>query len=282
MIRAVVNYIRYFLGKMNEDAVSAYAAQAAFFVILSFFPFAMLLMTLIQYLPVTEDMLITMAQDGIPGAINVYIVSLIHEIYRQPTAAIISVTIIAAIWSASKGFLAIIRGFNSVYGIHESRNYFMIRLIASGYTAVFAVVLVITLCVLVFGNKIFIAISERLPVLLDLAFLVISLRTAVGFLIMFLFFWMLYIWIPNRKVRRIWAEVPGALLTSIGWLGFSYLYSFYIDNFANFNTYGGLTAIVLLMLWLYACMYIMFLGGEINVAFQSGDVYHLLEEIKRD
>lgn len=280
VIIAVVNYIRYFLNKLKEDAVSAYAAQAAFFVILSFFPFAMLLMTLIQYLPVTEEMLIQMAEEGIPNTINVYVISLIHEIYIQPSTAIISATVIAAIWSASKGFLAIIRGFNSVYGIHESRNYFLIRLIASGYTAIFALVIVVALSVLVFGNKIFIGISDKIPVLSDLAFLIISLRTAVGFLIMFSFFWMLYIWIPNRRAH-IWSEIPGALLTSVGWLGFSYLYSFYIDNFANFDTYGSLTVIVLLMLWLYACMYIVFIGGEVNVVFQNGDIYQLFLEMKR-
>ena len=56
------------------------------------------------------------------------------------------------------------------------------------------------------------------------------------------------------------------MLSATGWLGFSYLYSFYIDRMANYSaTYGSLTAVVLCMIWLYACMYIMFIGAELNV-----------------
>ena len=48
-------------------------------------------------------------------------------------------------------------------------------------------------------------------------------------------------------------------------IGFSYLFSFYIDNFSNYSaTYGSLTAVVLCMLWFYSCMYIMFIGAELN------------------
>ena len=80
------------------------------------------------------------------------------------------------------------------------------------------------------------------------------------------FFWGLYLLIPNRKSDRAGAELPGAILSAAGWLGFSYLYSFYIDRMSNYSAmYGSLTAIVLCMIWLYACMYIMFIGAELNV-----------------
>ncbi len=263
-----IKEIKEFLDDMKEDAVSAYAAQAAFFTMMSAFPFIMLLLTLIQYLPVTEEVLILMAQRTIPTAFNGYVISLIEEIYAKPSVAIISVTFVAAVWAASKGFLAIIRGCNSVYDIKETRNYVELRFRASLYTIVFAVVLVVTLTVMVFGNTIAIAVGEQLPVLRELVLLVISLRTIVGFGIMFVFFLALYVAVPNRK-GKVTEEVPGAILTSVGWISFSYLFSFYIDNFANFDTYGSLTAIIFLMLWLYACMYMFFIGGEVNVWMQK-------------
>ena len=87
--------------------------------------------------------------------------------------------------------------------------------------------------------------------------------------ILILFFLVLYMFVPNRKSKILY-ELPGAIATSAGWIGFSYLYSFYIDHMSNFtNTYGSLTAVVLLMLWLYACMYMLLLGGELNVYLRS-------------
>lgn len=268
IVNEIVNQIEHFLNKMKEDAVSAYAAQVAFFIMMSAFPFIMLVLTLVQYLPVTEEMLVAMAQETIPDVLNGYVISLIEEIFAQPSVAIISVTFVAAIWAASKSFLAIIRGCNSVYGIRETRDYIRLRLAASLYTIVFAVIIVVTLAVMVFGNTIVMAVINRFPVLSEMALLIISLRTAVGFGILFVFFLALYVFIPDRKGKVI-KEIPGALLTSVGWISFSYIFSFYIDNFANFNTYGSLTAIVFLMLWLYACMYMFFVGGEINVWLQE-------------
>lgn len=256
-------FIQHLTFKMKEDAVSAFAAQSAFFIVLSFIPFLMLLLTLIQYLPITETVLARLANELLPHTINTYVVSLITEIYSQPSAAIISATAIMALWSASKGFLSMIHGFNFIYDIPETRNYFKIRLIASFYTLIFAVTLLISLTILVFGNKIFIGIVHQLPIMKDVAVMIMSIRSVVGLGILFLIFSAMYLWIPNFKSRFIFV-IPGAITASIGWMAFSFLYSIYVDNFANFNTYGSLTVLIFTMLWLYFCMYILFIGCEIN------------------
>ena len=60
--------------------------------------------------------------------------------------------------------------------------------------------------------------------------------------------------------------MPGALFTGAGWILFSYIFSVYINNFSNYSRiYGSLTAIVLLMLWLYSCMTILLYGAEVNM-----------------
>ena len=248
---------------MKEDAVSAFAAETAFFIILSFIPFLMLLLTLIQYLPITEDAMVNMASQLLPHGVNTYVVSLVNEIYSQPTVTIISVTAVTALWSASKGFLSMMQGFNFIYKIPETRNYVRLRLVASFYTLIFALTLVVSLAILVFGNKIFIGIVNQVPILEDFALMVMSIRSVGGLLLLFLFFSAMYLWIPNFKCRFVFV-IPGAIVASIGWMGFSLIYSLYIDNFANFNTYGSLTVLIFCMLWLYACMYILFIGCEIN------------------
>jgi membrane protein len=266
----VINYIRYFLNRLNRHCISAFSGQACLFIMISFFPFVMFLLTLIRYLPVTESTLLQICTDVLPPSFSSFVVSIIEEIYSKSTDTLLSVTVITALWSASRGFLTIIKGLNYVYDIPETRNYIRVRFIAAIYTLIFAILILVTLIVLVFGNRLYHELQRINPLLGNLIKMIVDIRTLTGFFILFLFFLILFLFIPNRK-SHITSEIPGAFVSSAGWIGFSYLFSIYIDHFGNYSyTYGSLTAIVLLMLWLYSCMYILFIGGEINGLFAEG------------
>lgn len=273
--------LKAFNRKIREDSISAFSAMAAFFVIISFFPFIMLLLTLVQYLPITESTMLYTLTDLFPRTVNALIVRIVTEIYDKSSGTLISVTAISALWSASRGIFAVVKGLNSVYDIEETRMGIKLRIMAAIYTLVFAIMMLVTIVILIFGNRLYIGIENRIPILKDLALVIISIRTIAGLCILTLFFLLLYIYIPNRKTR-IYKELPGALLAAAGWMGFSYLYSFYIDNMGNYsNTYGSLTAIVLFMLWFYFCMYILFLGGEVNVILSSGNVLYYIRQARQ-
>jgi membrane protein len=274
---SLIKIIRAFNRKIRDDYVSAFSAQAAFFVIISFFPFLMLLLTLIQYLSITESSMLIIMTQIFPSSINSLIVRIIDEVYDKASGTIVSITAITTLWSASRGILAIVKGLNSVYAIRETRSNLKLRLISSLYTFIFAIMMIATLLILVFGNRLYFWIQSKIPLFSDLALVIISIRTIAGLLILTLFFLCLFIFIPNRKTK-LFKELPGAMVSAAGWMGFSYLYSFYIDNMSNYsNTYGSLTAIVLFMLWFYFCMYILFIGGEINVVLSSGDLIYFMK-----
>lgn len=277
IIISVLKIIRAFNRKVRDDFVSAFSAHAAFFVMISFFPFTMLLLTLIQYLPITESALMQTLTQIFPSSITSLIITIVSEIYDQSSGTVISITAISALWSASRGILAIVKGLNSVYGIKETRSYLKLRIISSVYTFVFAIMMIITLTILVFGNRLYIWIESKVPLFKDLALVIISIRTIAGLFILTIFFLLMYIVIPNRSTK-IYRELPGALVSATGWMAFSYLFSFYIDNMSNYSKmYGSLTAIVLFMLWFYFCMHILFIGGEINVVLSSGDLIYYLK-----
>lgn len=244
MIVYAIRTIRIFTAKLRDDSISAFAAQAAFFIILSFIPFLMFLFTLLNLLPATAG-----------------------DFKRLP-AGILSGT--AALWSASRGTLALIHGLNAVYKQKETRNYFRVRGISMIYTLCFAALLIVTLVLLVFGNRLYNWIMSQFPILGDLAFFILNLRPLGTMIILTLFFLLLYLVIPNRK-SKILRELPGAVLTAAGWIGFSYLFSFYIDHRTGTTfAYGSLTTLALAMLWLYFCMYMLFVGAEINMFLANG------------
>lgn len=278
IIISFIKIIRAFARKIRDDCVSAFAAQAALFVIISFFPFIMLLLTILQDI-FKESIMLQTLTGVFPSSLHSLIISIITEVYAKTTGTIVSFAAITALWSASRGVLSIIKGLNAVYCIKETRSYIRLRIISAVYTFVFIIMLVITLSILVFGNQLFLWIQGKIPVLSELALFIISIRTIVGLCLLTLFFLLLYVVIPNRKTR-VFQELPGAFISAVGWMGFSYLFSYYVDNMGNYtNTYGSLTAVVIFMLWFYFCMYILFIGAEINVVLYSGDLVYFIKQI---
>jgi len=273
MIRAGYFMIRAFVRKLREDTVSAFAAQTAFFVILSFLPFVMLMLTLLRFLPFEAEEMLQGIYSVFPAPIHGFMGVVLKEALQKSSGTFLSISAGAALWSASRGVLVIIRGLNRVYGNRESRNYFVLRLLSVCYTVVFSVVLVVTLVLLVFGNQIFLYVQSKVPLMEHAAVFVILIRTVVSLLLLLGFFWALYLFVPDRKSGHSSVELPGAVLCAGGWMGFSYLFSFYIDHMSDFSAmYGSLTAIVLCMVWLYACMYLLFAGAEFNVIVSDAGV----------
>jgi membrane protein len=270
MIKATLRLLEIFSNKIKDDHIAPFSAQAAFFIIISFFPFIMLLFSIVPYFGINESTLMSIFTQIFPDAVDPMVISIINEIYDSSTSGtLISITVITTLWSAGKGFLSIMNGLNSVYEIKETRRYFFLRITAALYTLAFAFMLIAMMLLFVFGNRLYFSIEQKFTVLKDMALVIISLRTIVGLIILLLFFLIIYIVIPNRKTKII-NELPGAMVCAGGWMGFSYAFSYYVDNFANYSsTYGSLTAVVLFMLWMYFCMYILFIGAEVNLLFEN-------------
>ena len=264
---------------MQDDHIPAYSAQAAFFIIISFFPFIMLIISIIKYLPITESSMLLLFSRLFPSGVSSMVVSIVNQIYKTSSSmTLISITAISTLWSAGKGFLAIMKGLNRVFSIKETRGYLYLRVTSAFYTLIFAIMVIATMILFVFGNKLYIWIEKKVPILADMALLIISVRTIVGLVTLVIFFVLIYLFIPNRKAK-VMEEIPGAIISSAGWMGFSYAFSFYIDNFSNFSaTYGSLTVIVLFMLWMYFLMYILFIGAQFNRLLEDK---HFVSNIKK-
>ncbi|MCH5184921.1 MAG: YihY/virulence factor BrkB family protein [Oscillospiraceae bacterium] len=269
IILNVFKFIRDFTKRLSADDVGALSAQAAFFLILSFFPFVMLLIPLIKYLPFASGFTFDFSHTVMPAEIRNLLNIFIDEIYAKPSMKFISLTAAAVLWIASGGITALMNGFNKINRIEETRNYAALRFMAIIYTVLFVLIIVAMVTVFLFGNLIYQYISNLIPALENTAYIVICGRTLAGILILSLLFWLFYCFLPNRRCRLI-SAVPGSFISALSWVGFSYVYSFYIDRISNYPyIYGSLSAVVFLMFWLYICMYIIFIGEEINILLRE-------------
>ncbi len=255
-------------GGDEKSHLRAYAAESAFFIVISIVPCILLLLTLIQYTPVTKTMIMEAALEVFPSNINVMIVSIVDEVYNQ-SVSVIPLTAITAMWSAGRGVLSMANGLNWVYGNTEKKNYVFMRLQAAAYTLIFVVAIVFSLLLLVFGNRISVFIAKHIPLFHHVVELVIDVRVLISLAVLIFAFTVAYKLLPNGKVKML-HQIPGATFAAVGWLSCSLAVSIYLDIFHGFaDMYGSLTTIVLVMLWLYFCMYSMLIGARINVYIQE-------------
>jgi len=253
------------LTAISEDHVGAFAAQSAFFFILSFIPFLMVFVSLVKYTSITEELLVQVVKDFAPAYIEKFLADIVGEVYDN-SLQFLSITVVMAIWSSAKGAQSLLNGLNAVYRVKETRNWFVRRFWAVVYTLMFILSMIISLLLVAFGGKIQTIIPDRLGFLQKLMNGLIQSRIFILLIILIAFFLLIFKIFPNRKMT-LRSQLPGAIFSALGWYFLTFLISIYVDDFNGFSVYGSLTTWVLVMIWLYFCMYILLIGGKINVAY---------------
>lgn len=259
-------HIKGIFDKYKKDEVTVYAAQASFFIVIAFFPFIMLLLTVIQLVPgVQKSDLLSLLVNIMPDMFDPLVVSIINDLYTKSPATIVSITSITALWSAARGMQGIESGLNRVFESPQTKGFILRRIICAGYTLLFIGSCLVSLLLLVFGSTIHGFLTRRFPMDIfppsEFCFTCGSLMTMW---LLSIVFTSLYTYVPVHK-HTLRSQVPGGVFATLGWIIFSYLFSIYFNHFSNFSyMYGSLTAIVVVMLWLYICICILLIGAEIN------------------
>lgn len=281
MIKRIWNYFVKFFVKLNEDHLGAYSSQSAYFIILSFIPFLLLLMTLLRYLPITKELTADGMLNGFPVGIQSFILGIIDEVYAK-SGAVVPITAILALWSAGKGFQALTNGLNVINGVQETRNFLYMRIRSIIYTIVFILAIVLTLVLMVFGRSIQKILSDFWPFVAEITNFILRFSTIITMFGLAFAFLLFYTFLPNRK-QHIVNQIPGALFTAVAWSAFSFGFSLYLEYFPGFaDMYGSLTTIILLMLWLYFCMNLFLVGAEINVVLEEPENTDKVKDIWED
>ena len=257
-----------FMERMRKDHVSAYAAQAAYFLIMSFIPFVLFLTAIVQYTPLTYREVRQAIMSVVPENLQGFVLNIVADVFSK-SAAVLPLSALVALWSSGKGMQALINGLNTIYHVKETRNWLVNRIYSMFYMFLFVLALIASLLLLVMGNRIHVLISGYVPFLGNMIGRILGAKTFLVFVMLFLVFLVLYRYLPNRRAS-LKSQVPGAFLTAVAWSVFSYLFSLYFTFFPDFSImYGSLSTLILVMVWLYFCMNLLLYGAEINAYFES-------------
>lgn len=262
------NLISFINDELKEDAIVTRANSMAFSFFLAVFPGLIMMISLLPYFPISLDFF-GMLRDSIaeimPGNAGDMLFNTVKDIATKPRGGLLSFGFFLAIWFASNGMMSMMRGLEKDYATtFKQRNAFHKRLISIQLTFLVALVLVASMILIILGNTILNFVFQYIKVDLITEFAFSTLRWVVVLLLFYTSFSTIY-----RFGSSTWRPIPffnpGAMLAMVLSILTSWGFSFYVDNFGNYNKlYGSIGTLIVLMIWIQLNCMILLIGFELN------------------
>lgn len=264
-MRKLIITINKLIRQCREDYVNAFAAMSSYFILMSIIPILMILLLIIQYLPITPDDVLNLIMRVVPSVSGFeYLIRyLIEDVYAR-SGVVLSISIFVVLWSAGKGVMALTNGLNVIYRCKETRSYIYMRIRGTIYTIYLLFAIVLCMLAITFGELIQKMLIKFIPFLETVNSYILGIRTLVPAVLLLIMFVVIYTFLPNRKNKAL-AQIPGAIVSTIAWILYSWGISLYLKYGMHTYIYGSLTTVILMLLWLYFCIYIILIGAEINM-----------------
>ena len=256
--------------KIRGTHVYTFAAAAVYHIFIAMAPALMLLVSLIRFLPVTQEEVLRVFSGTISKQAFDFINSLASSIFNS-NETITLISSILLLVAASGSVRALMEGLDEAYGLKRRQPSVVFAAWAVIYTLLFLVMIVLSLAMLVYGSDL-LAYLQSIPSVSSLAKAIISIvekfRYLLWILILIPIFMYLYDALPTGK-RKIKEQFPGAVFSALAWAVFSWGYSIYVSVSDKFGAYGYLGTIMVVMMWIYYCMLFFMLGGCLNACLQD-------------
>ncbi|WP_031546689.1 YihY/virulence factor BrkB family protein [Salinicoccus luteus] len=258
------NFFQSLMFQFSKDNTSGMAAQLAYYFLLAIFPLLIFLLTLVPLFQIDQQMITQFIQDYAPSQISGMLEGIISDVMSGSNGGLLSVGLIVTLWSASNGMTALMNAFNVAYDVEDNRNFFVAKSLSIVFTIILSLSVLLTFVLIVFGEQIGNLMFGTIG--LDQQFQTVWswIRSLLPVLLVFIVFVVIYTTAPNIKLQ-VKAVIPGAIFTTIAFLLASWGFSIYTSNFSNYNaTYGAISGVIILILWLYITGIIIILGAQIN------------------
>ncbi|MGA1804047.1 YihY/virulence factor BrkB family protein [Rhizobium sp. HT1-10] len=258
------------VAEVMEDRVTLIAAGVTYYLLLALFPAMGALVSLYGFVadPTTIATHIGFLSQIFPrGSFDLILSQLTALTQQKPGALSLGFItgLVIAIWSANNGVKALCDAMNVAYGEEEKRGIVEFNLLSLGFTfglLIFAVVLIFAIGVIP-AILAYFWLGEWTDLLTRIGRWPIILALVMTGIVL------LYHYGPSReRAKFVWLSW-GAVFSTLCWLLSSFVFSYYLDNFANYNaTYGTLGALIGFMVWIWISVIIIIVGAEINAELE--------------
>lgn len=258
--------------RIADDQTPGRAAQMAYYFFLSVFPMLLILMAGLSLFLDSQLLLRTTLLESLASVVPGSIVGLLSRLLDHLSGhsrAPLTWGVVVALWAASSGMVATIRGLNQAYAVAEERAWWKRRVVGLVLTLAVMALMTAAMLLIAYGVPLAEALARRMN--LGAPFMLVwqVARWPVVFGFVLLALDLLYHFAPNRPPAR-WRWVRAGTLIAIGlWLGASLRLKLYAANFAQYNVaYGSIGAVIVLLLWFYLTSLAILVGAEINAELE--------------
>ena len=265
----------FFWKGLVEGAITTRASSLAFNFFLAFFPAIIFLFTLIPYIPIAgfQETLMELLENVLPQSTNEIATQTIKDIVNNPRGGLLSIGFILALYFATNGVNSLIEAFNSSFHIRESRSLLFQRYISLVITLILTIMLILTIVILIVGKGYFNSLVTDGVISSDKLYLFSLSRFGLLSLMLYFGITLVFYLSPSKRTKWKWFS-PGTIFSSIFIIITSLLFSFYINNFSQYNQiYGSIGTLIIILLWIYFNAIILLTGFELNASILNASSY---------
>jgi len=258
----------FFYKGLVEGAITTRASSLAFNFFLAFFPSIIVLFTLIPYIPIDgfQEILMDILMNILPPSTNQITLETLDDIINNQRGGLLSLGFVLAIYFSTNGINSLIEAFNASYHISKTESILKQRFLSLIITFTLTIMLIITIALIIFGQFIinylteYQFISSHEKILFNMAKWLI--------LISMLFLGISTIFNLGPSLKNKWKTFsPGAIFSTVFIIVTSLGFTYYIDNFCQYNKiYGSIGTLIIILLWIYFNAIILLTGFEINAS----------------
>ena len=278
-------FLRRLYREMEADDIFNGAAALGFYLTLAIFPAMILIMAVVPYLPIprVDEAIMNFLRQALPASAATMFADVVGQVVSQQRGGLLSFGIIGTLWATSTGMYAVMRQMNRAYNVSEARGFLKARLVALMLSLLFTVLVIGAFSLIVLGGVVQDWLGDRFGFSDALLAFFAVLRWVFIAVALLLGFAFIYTFAPNARHRFAFITAGSALavvLLVVASLGFSW----YVSRFGDYDAvYGGIGAVIVLMLWLYIAGLVMLLGAEVNALRRRRDAGNpQVQEGRRD
>lgn len=256
--------------RWSDNAITDRAAQLAYYFVFALFPFLFFLVTLTAYLPLKKAAMDLIARlDALmPEQAMLIIRGQFEKLLTIQRPRLLTLSLLLAVWSASRGVDAIRTSLNLAYDVKESRPFWKTQGMAVLITVLGAILTLVSVTVIALGGKAGEWLAAHLGLTQAYAVVWAWSRWPITLLLIMLVAALFYYFLPD--VEQEWRFItPGSVVGTVLWLVATWGFTQYAEHFGKYDaTYGSIGAFIVLLTWLYLTGLIFILGGEINAVLE--------------
>lgn len=256
-----------------DDNVFGRGAELAYFALFSLLPLLLIVVVILGYIaqgPAMQETLLEYFRRAIPGSSYDLVKDTLTQVSAHATAGKLYIGVATTIWASSSAMTSVIDALNKAYDIREARPWWKARLLAAVLTIALAVLIVVALAFLLYGERIGDWVSAAVGGGSTVRFLWAILRWPVVVLFVLAGFLLLYRFAPDLHEQKLCWIIPGATAGVALWFLATFALQVYLRVFSSYSTvYGALGAVLILLLWLYVSSIALLVGGEVNSEIEN-------------